>query len=261
MVEVRRAGRDVIQRPESIGPVAFAVIFEARAREIGVILAVGIAGYLAIKSVVSLLTGVLVGSFLAVLGVDFPILWGMVAFLFNFIPNIGSILAALPAVAVAWILQGWGTAIVVVAGDVSEAEVRALAEATYGKIPKSPDRAPRQRLKEPEPLAPRTVTLSNPRVTQPSVRRAYLAPSYATAEPGEAVAAPRWRWGRTWRRPSRGSRRSSGCRSPYASAHVTTARCRSSPKPRPWPSISLGARGPYTPSRASWSASARHARS
>ena len=78
-----------------------------------------IAGYLAIKSGVSLLTGVLVGVFLAVLGVDFPVLWGMVAFLFNFIPTIGSIIAAVPAVAVAWIGQGGGTALVVIAGYVA----------------------------------------------------------------------------------------------------------------------------------------------
>lgn len=79
-------------------------------------------------------------------------------------------------------------AIVIVAGDVTEDEVRTLAEETYGKVARSAEAPPRQRLREPEPLAARTVTLANPRVTQPTVRRTYLAPSYATGEPGEAVA-------------------------------------------------------------------------
>jgi zinc protease len=79
-------------------------------------------------------------------------------------------------------------AVVIVAGDVTEDEVRKLAEATYGKVPRRAEPPPRVRPHEPEPLAARTVTLANPRVTQPSVRRSYLAPSYATGEPGEAVA-------------------------------------------------------------------------
>ncbi|MCB1487214.1 MAG: insulinase family protein [Bauldia sp.] len=79
-------------------------------------------------------------------------------------------------------------AIVIVAGDVTEDEVRKLAEATYGKLPRRAEPPPRNRPREPEPLAARTVTLANPRVTQPSVQRTFLAPSYATAEPGEAAA-------------------------------------------------------------------------
>ena len=79
-------------------------------------------------------------------------------------------------------------AIVIVAGDVTEAEVRALAEKTYGKIPRRSEPPPRFRAVEPPPRAARTVTLSDPRVTQPALRRSYLAPSYTTAEPGEAEA-------------------------------------------------------------------------
>ncbi len=60
--------------------------------------------YLAIKSVVSLATGLIVSTMLWVFGLDFFILWGVLAFLFNFIPNIGSIIAAVPAVLLA-ILQ------------------------------------------------------------------------------------------------------------------------------------------------------------
>ncbi len=79
-------------------------------------------------------------------------------------------------------------AVLVVAGDVTEDEVRKLAEATYGKLPRRAEPPPRVRPREPEPLAARTVTLADPRVTLPSVRRSYLAPSYRTATPGEAEA-------------------------------------------------------------------------
>ncbi len=54
--------------------------------------------YLSIKTATSLATGVLVGISLALIGVDYPILWGLVAFLLNYIPTIGSIVAAVPAV-------------------------------------------------------------------------------------------------------------------------------------------------------------------
>ena len=79
-------------------------------------------------------------------------------------------------------------AVLVVAGDVEEAEVRELAEATYGQIPRRSEPRPRIRQSEPEPLAAREVTLADPRVTLPTVRRAYLVPSYVTDEPGEAEA-------------------------------------------------------------------------
>ena len=56
---------------------------------------------------VSLATGVLISLWLFILGVDFPLLWGLLAFLLNFIPNIGSIIAAVPAVLLATIQLGW----------------------------------------------------------------------------------------------------------------------------------------------------------
>jgi predicted PurR-regulated permease PerM len=62
--------------------------------------------YLAIKTVVSLATGVLAAFYLWVLDVDYFVLWGVLAFMFNYIPNIGSIIAAVPAVLVALITQG-----------------------------------------------------------------------------------------------------------------------------------------------------------
>jgi len=79
-------------------------------------------------------------------------------------------------------------AIVVVAGDVTAAEVKADAEATYGKVAPRADIGPRLRPKEPPPEAPRTVTLADPRVEQPSVSRYYLTPSRTTAKPGESEA-------------------------------------------------------------------------
>ena len=53
--------------------------------------------YMAIKTWVSLATGFLVSIWLFVINVDFPLLWGVLAFLFNYVPNIGSIIAAIPA--------------------------------------------------------------------------------------------------------------------------------------------------------------------
>lgn len=62
--------------------------------------------YLLIKAMVSLLTGTLVTICLVLLGVDYPVLWGVVAFAFNFVPNIGSIIAAVPAVLLAMVQLG-----------------------------------------------------------------------------------------------------------------------------------------------------------
>jgi zinc protease len=80
-------------------------------------------------------------------------------------------------------------AILVIAGDVDADEVRPMAERTFGAIAAQPA-IPAQRLRpqEPEPAAPRTVTLSDPRVEQPGLRRYYLVPSAATAAAGESAA-------------------------------------------------------------------------
>ncbi|MCC5855403.1 MAG: AI-2E family transporter [Idiomarina sp.] len=59
--------------------------------------------YLALKTVISLVTGSLVGIGLWMLGIDHYVLWAVLAFLLNYIPNIGSILAAVPAVLLALI--------------------------------------------------------------------------------------------------------------------------------------------------------------
>ena len=68
----------------------------------------GVNQYIAIKTAVSLLTGFLAYIWLLILGVDYPILWGLLAFLLNFIPTLGSILAAIPAVMLAFVQPGLG---------------------------------------------------------------------------------------------------------------------------------------------------------
>jgi zinc protease len=79
-------------------------------------------------------------------------------------------------------------AVVIVAGDVTPDEVKADAEATYGKVADRAAIGPRLRPTEPIQDAPRRVTLADPRVEQPSVSRYYLAPSGTTAKPGESEA-------------------------------------------------------------------------
>jgi zinc protease len=79
-------------------------------------------------------------------------------------------------------------AILVIAGDVDAAEVRPMVERTFGAVPAQPAiPARRLRPQEPEPAAPRTVTLSDARVEQPGLRRYYLVPSATTAA-GEGPA-------------------------------------------------------------------------
>ena len=74
--------------------------------------------YMVIKTWVSLATGLLVGLWLIVNGVYYPLLWGLLAFIMNYIPSIGSILAAVPAVLLAIVQLGFGRALVVAAGYV-----------------------------------------------------------------------------------------------------------------------------------------------
>jgi zinc protease len=80
-------------------------------------------------------------------------------------------------------------ATLVIAGDVDAKEVRPIAERTFGEVAPQPAiPVKRTRPQEPTPAAPRTVTLSDARVEQPSVRRYYLVPSAATAAAGESPA-------------------------------------------------------------------------
>jgi zinc protease len=79
-------------------------------------------------------------------------------------------------------------AILIVAGDVTVDEVKALAEKTYGKLEKRAPLPPRVRAQEPPQIAERRVTFADLRVTQPSLQRSYLVPSYTTAKDNEGEA-------------------------------------------------------------------------
>jgi predicted PurR-regulated permease PerM len=63
-------------------------------------------GWLWVKTVVSALTGLTAGLWVMIVGVDFAVLWGLVAFLLNYIPNLGSFIAAWPPVLLALIQFG-----------------------------------------------------------------------------------------------------------------------------------------------------------
>ncbi len=72
--------------------------------------------YMNIKTVISAVMGVLVGVMLFILGVDQPILWGFLAFLLHYVPNVGAFIAAVPAVLLAFIQYGIGRAAEVAIG-------------------------------------------------------------------------------------------------------------------------------------------------
>jgi predicted PurR-regulated permease PerM len=68
--------------------------------------------YTITKTITSFATGVCITISLSIIGVDFPILWGILAFLLNFIPNIGSTIAAIPAVMLALVQLDLTSAII-----------------------------------------------------------------------------------------------------------------------------------------------------
>lgn len=72
--------------------------------------------YMAIKTLVSVATGIIVTIFLSIIGVDFPILWGMLAFMLNYVPTIGSVIAAVPAILLATLQFGPAVAGIVATG-------------------------------------------------------------------------------------------------------------------------------------------------
>ena len=74
--------------------------------------------YLGIKTATSLVTGVLIGVWTGVIGLEFAVVWGLLAFLLNYIPSIGSIVAAFPAVLLALVQGGLGYALGVSIGYV-----------------------------------------------------------------------------------------------------------------------------------------------
>ncbi len=91
--------------------------------------------------------------------------------------------------AIAWHRRYYApnNAILIVAGDIDAAELRPLAEKYYGGLEPSA-LPPRRRPDEPVQHAPRRVVLEDARVRQPSLRRAYLAPSYTAGASEHAYA-------------------------------------------------------------------------
>ena len=81
--------------------------------------------YLAIKTMTSLLTGVVIGICLTILGVESAVLWALLAFMLNYVPNIGSIIAAVPAVLFALVQLG-------VSGALATAAVFAVVNIVVG---------------------------------------------------------------------------------------------------------------------------------
>jgi predicted PurR-regulated permease PerM len=72
--------------------------------------------YMIIKTIISLIAGGIIGLWLFILGVDYPVLWGFLAFLLHYVPNMGIILAAIPAVLLAFLQLGVESAMLVAAG-------------------------------------------------------------------------------------------------------------------------------------------------
>jgi predicted PurR-regulated permease PerM len=72
--------------------------------------------YMVIKTLLSAATGVLIWLLLLILGVDYPVLWGTLSFLLNYVPNIGAILAGLPVALLAFVQLGVGPALLTVIG-------------------------------------------------------------------------------------------------------------------------------------------------
>ncbi|EPF6159248.1 AI-2E family transporter [Citrobacter sedlakii] len=72
--------------------------------------------YLVLKTAISIVTGLVVWAMLAALEVRFAFVWGLLAFALNYIPNIGSVLAAIPPIAQVLVFGGLYDALVVLAG-------------------------------------------------------------------------------------------------------------------------------------------------
>jgi predicted PurR-regulated permease PerM len=70
--------------------------------------------YILLKSLTSAATGIIIAVILKITGIHYAILWGLFAFLLNFIPNIGSIIAAIPAVLMAIVQYDFATATIVI---------------------------------------------------------------------------------------------------------------------------------------------------
>ena len=74
--------------------------------------------YMVIKTIINLVAGILIAVWMYILGVQFPVLWGFLAFLLHYVPNIGAVISAIPAALLALIQLGPGSALLVLAGNI-----------------------------------------------------------------------------------------------------------------------------------------------
>lgn len=74
--------------------------------------------YMVIKTIINLIAGILVAVLMYILGVQFPVLWGTLAFLLHYIPNIGLVISTIPAAILAFVQLGMGSALFVIIGNI-----------------------------------------------------------------------------------------------------------------------------------------------
>jgi predicted PurR-regulated permease PerM len=75
-----------------------------------------IIGFMAVSTRIGLILGGLVTVMLFLLGVDFPIFFGILTFFATYIPSLGLLIAAIPAITMSWVQYGWGRAALVAIG-------------------------------------------------------------------------------------------------------------------------------------------------
>ena len=103
----------------------FAVVFSSDSKEISQQeryldrILQGVISYLGVKTMMSLLTAICIWLLLEIVGVQYAILWATLSFLLNYIPNIGSIIAAVPIIVQALLLNGFVVGLEVIIGVIA----------------------------------------------------------------------------------------------------------------------------------------------
>jgi len=103
----------------------FAVVFSSDSKEISQQeryldrILQGVISYLGVKTMMSLLTAICIWLLLEIVGVQYAILWAALSFLLNYIPNIGSIIAAVPIIVQVLLLNGFVVGLEVIIGVIA----------------------------------------------------------------------------------------------------------------------------------------------
>ncbi len=97
--------RKILGDPEQVFPRVTAFIIDMKR-------------YMFFKTIINIVAGILIGLWMYLLGVDFPVLWGFLAFLLHYIPNIGAVVSAIPAALLALVQLGPGSALLVIVGNI-----------------------------------------------------------------------------------------------------------------------------------------------